>query len=104
MVMMTNTTGFSCFAAGQLGFEDASKCPQLCNFADDYLRKNKGCKDNICTFFSNDTSAESLYVKLIEEFDKCILAYFAFHWGQATHMISQVKPPLSLMKSLHHLY
>ncbi|XXG77714.1 hypothetical protein AAC387_Pa08g1815 [Persea americana] len=81
---------FPHYVARQLGFEDPSKCPQLCNLAYDYLRKNKGCTENIYAFFSNDTNAESLYLKLIEEFDKCILGYFAFHWSQATHMISQV--------------
>ncbi|KAL5784786.1 hypothetical protein ACOSQ2_007178 [Xanthoceras sorbifolium] len=81
---------FSHYVARQLGFEDAKECPQLCKLAYDYLRKSKGCEDNVYEFFSNEPEAESLYVKLIEEFDKCILSYFAFHWSQAPFVISQV--------------
>lgn len=85
------------FAARQLGFQDANECPQLCKLAYDYLRISKDCEDNIYAFFSNDPNASSLYVKLIEEFDKCILGYFAFHWGHASDIISQV----SLMNLIH---
>ncbi|KAJ4722602.1 P-loop containing nucleoside triphosphate hydrolases superfamily protein [Melia azedarach] len=81
---------FSHYVARQIGFEDASKCPQLCKLAYDYLRKSKGCEDNIYDFFAKEAEAESLYVKLIEEFDRCILTYFAFHWHHASLMISQV--------------
>ncbi|XP_077248083.1 calmodulin calcium-dependent NAD kinase-like isoform X2 [Tasmannia lanceolata] len=73
-----------------MGLGDTSKCPQLCKLASDYLKKTKGCEDNIFAFFSNYPNAESMYVQLIEEFDKCLLAYFAFHWNHATLMISQV--------------
>ncbi|KAF8392269.1 hypothetical protein HHK36_022611 [Tetracentron sinense] len=81
---------FSHYVARQLGFADADECPQLCKLANDYLRKSKGCEDNIYVIFANDPDADLLYVKLIEEFDRCILSYFAFHWSQATLMISQV--------------
>ncbi|RWR89409.1 P-loop containing nucleoside triphosphate hydrolases superfamily protein [Cinnamomum micranthum f. kanehirae] len=81
---------FSHYVARQLGFEDANECPQLSKLAHDYLRKSKDCEENIYAFFSNDRNGDSLYVKLIEEFDKCILGYFAFHWCHATHFISQV--------------
>ncbi|KAL5851967.1 hypothetical protein ACOSQ3_007085 [Xanthoceras sorbifolium] len=81
---------FSHYVARQQGFEDAKECPQLCKLAYDYLRKSKGCEDNVYEFFSNEPEAESLYVKLIEEFDKCIISYFAFHWSQAPFVISQV--------------
>lgn len=73
-----------------MGFLDANECPRLSNLAHDYLRKSKGCDDSIYEFFANEPEAESLCVKLIEEFEKCILGYFAFHWGQASIMISQV--------------
>ncbi|KAK0608543.1 hypothetical protein LWI29_032147 [Acer saccharum] len=76
--------------ARQLGFADANECPQLCKLAYDYLKKSKGCEDNMYDYFSNESEAESLYVKLVEEFDKCILSYFAFHWSQAPSMITQV--------------
>ncbi|KAK2647190.1 hypothetical protein Ddye_022385 [Dipteronia dyeriana] len=81
---------FSHYVARQLGFADANECPQLCKLAYDYLKKSKGCENNMYDFFSNESEAESLYVKLVEEFDKCILTYFAFHWSQAPSMISQV--------------
>ncbi|KAK3190240.1 hypothetical protein Dsin_029801 [Dipteronia sinensis] len=81
---------FSHYVARQLGFADANECPQLCKLAYDYLKKSKGCEDNMYDFFSNESEAESLYVKLVEEFDKCILGYFAFHWSQAPSMITQV--------------
>ncbi|XP_058105501.1 calmodulin calcium-dependent NAD kinase-like isoform X2 [Magnolia sinica] len=81
---------FSHYVARQMGFGDMKECPQLCKLAYGYLTKSKGCEDNIYVYFSNDPNADSLCMKLIEEFDKCILAYFAFHWSHAPHMISQV--------------
>ncbi|KAG6727111.1 hypothetical protein I3842_02G114400 [Carya illinoinensis] len=80
---------FSHYVARQMGFSDANECPQLCNLADNYLKKPKEC-ESIYAFFANEPDAKSLYVKLIEEFEKCILSYFAFHWGHASLMISQV--------------
>lgn len=77
-------------AARQMGFGDAKECPQLCKLAFDYLRKVKGYEDRIYEYFGNEADPPDLFVKLIEEFDKCILSYFAFHWGQASVMISQV--------------
>lgn len=78
-------------AARQMGFLDADECPQLCKLAYDYLRKSKGCEDSILEFFANEPdSGRSLCLRLIDEFDKCILSYFAFHWGQASDLISQV--------------
>ncbi|KAH7522182.1 hypothetical protein FEM48_Zijuj07G0111300 [Ziziphus jujuba var. spinosa] len=74
----------------QLGFLDANECPKLCKVAYDYLRKSEGCEGNIYELFANQENADSLYEKLIDELDKCILTYFAFHWSQASLMISQV--------------
>ncbi|XP_028115916.1 uncharacterized protein LOC114313708 [Camellia sinensis] len=76
---------FSNYVARQIGFEDGSECPQLCKLAYEYLKKSKECESTIYEYF-----ADELYVKLVEEFDRCILAYFAFHWSQASLMISQV--------------
>lgn len=73
-----------------MGFDDTNECPQLCKLAYEYLKKSKGCEDNIYEFFSKEAEPESLYVKLVEEFDRCILSYFAFHWSHASLMISQV--------------
>ena len=78
-------------AARQLGFADANECPQLCKLAMKYLRNPKGCEQTIYEFFANnDQDVDSLYVMLVEEFERCILTYFAFHWSQASLMISQV--------------
>lgn len=77
-------------AARQMGFRDRRECPQLCKLASEYIRKSEGCEDNIYTFFSSEPDADSLFVKLVEEFERCTLSYFAFHWSQADLMISQV--------------
>ncbi|XP_021761713.1 uncharacterized protein LOC110726537 [Chenopodium quinoa] len=81
---------FSHYVARQIGFDDPNECPQLCKLAYDYLKKTEGSESFIYEFFSKEPDAESLYVKLIEEFDKCILSYFSFHWSQTPSMISQV--------------
>ncbi|KAJ8470190.1 hypothetical protein OPV22_024533 [Ensete ventricosum] len=91
---------FSHYVARQMGFEDANECPQLCKLARDYLKTTKGCEDNIFAFFANDPNPESLYVKLVEELDKCILSYFAFHWNHATLLVSQVLSADSPKKKL----
>jgi hypothetical protein len=74
-----------------MGFEDMNECPQLCKVANNYLKKTKNCMDDIYDLLANAPDAESLYVKLIEELDKCILGYFAFHWDLCTTLISQVR-------------
>ncbi|GFZ04808.1 P-loop containing nucleoside triphosphate hydrolases superfamily protein [Actinidia rufa] len=81
---------FSHYVARQMGFTDRRECPHLCKLASDYIRKSEGCEDNIYSFFADEADADSLYIKLVEELERCILSYFAFHWGQAHHMISQV--------------
>ncbi|KAJ6795131.1 uncharacterized protein M6B38_227230 [Iris pallida] len=81
---------FSHYVARQLGFGSTSECPHLAKLAYDYLRKVAGCEDSIFAFVSHESDPESLYVKLIQEIDRCILGYFAFHWTQATLLISQV--------------
>ncbi|XP_073004984.1 calmodulin calcium-dependent NAD kinase-like isoform X2 [Typha latifolia] len=78
---------FSQYVARQLGFEETDECPHLHKLSYDYLRKANGCEDNIFAFFANYPNAEALYVKFIEELDKCILGYFAFHWCHATLMV-----------------
>ncbi|RCV41797.1 hypothetical protein SETIT_9G163700v2 [Setaria italica] len=79
---------FSHYVARQMGFEDINECPQLCKLANNYLRSSKNCMEDIYGFFANVKDAESLYVNFIEELDKCILGYFAFHWDHATYLIS----------------
>ncbi|XVF38356.1 hypothetical protein REPUB_Repub20aG0094400 [Reevesia pubescens] len=85
-----NLERFSYYVARQLGFEDAEECPQLCQLAQNYLQKPKDCEVSIFEYFANEPEAETLYVKLMEEFERCILSYFAFHWNHASNMVSQV--------------
>ncbi|CAL5439865.1 unnamed protein product [Camellia sinensis] len=80
---------FSNYVARQIGFEDGSECPQLCKLTYEYLKKSKECESTIYEYFADEPHVDELYVKLVEEFDRCILAYFAFHWSQASLMISQ---------------
>ncbi|KAJ7977292.1 P-loop containing nucleoside triphosphate hydrolases superfamily protein [Quillaja saponaria] len=81
---------FPHYVARQLGFKNRRECPHLCKLASEYIRKSEGCEEVIYTFFANEPVADSLFVKLVEEFERCILSYFAFHWSQADIMISQV--------------
>ncbi|KAL8115130.1 hypothetical protein AgCh_021815 [Apium graveolens] len=81
---------FSHYVARQMGFADKRECPHLCKLASDYIKKTEGVEENIYAFFSHDPEVDSLFIKLIEEFERCILSYFAFHWRHAHTMISQV--------------
>ncbi|RVX21676.1 hypothetical protein CK203_001026 [Vitis vinifera] len=81
---------FAHYVARQMGFPDPDECPRFCKLAYDYLKKSKGCDQNIYEYFSSLPDAKSLYIKLVEEFERCILSYFAFHWTQASFMINQV--------------
>ncbi|KAM7254092.1 hypothetical protein ACFE04_031774 [Oxalis oulophora] len=81
---------FSHYVARQMGFKDKRECPHLCKLASEYIRKYDGFEDDIYTFFSAEPDADSLFVKLVEEFERCILSYFAFHWSHADLMISQI--------------
>ncbi|XP_011029881.1 PREDICTED: uncharacterized protein LOC105129489 isoform X8 [Populus euphratica] len=93
-----NLERFSDYVARQMGFADADECPRLCKLAYDYLKRSEGCEKNIYDFFANLPEFESLYVKLMEEFEKCILTYFAFHWSRASLFISQVMDVESVRK------
>ncbi|KAK4281241.1 hypothetical protein QN277_012762 [Acacia crassicarpa] len=80
---------FSHYVARQLGL-DRRNCPQLCKLASEYVGKSEDYEDDIYAYFDSEPNADSLYVKLVEEFERCILSYFAFHWNNADVMISQV--------------
>lgn len=82
-------------AARQMGFHDQRQCPYLCKLASDYIRKEEGCEEDMFSFFGDDPQADSLFIKLVEEFERCILSYFAFHWSHASFMISQVQKRLA---------
>nr|GLL46981.1 uncharacterized protein LOC109150461 [Ipomoea trifida]GMD87349.1 uncharacterized protein LOC109150461 [Ipomoea batatas]GMD90084.1 uncharacterized protein LOC109150461 [Ipomoea batatas] len=81
---------FSHYVARQIGFADKRECPNLCKLASDYIRKIEGCEEEIYNFFANEPGADSLFIKLVEELERLILSYFAFHWSQASNMISQI--------------
>ncbi|KAL4291494.1 hypothetical protein GQ457_14G004190 [Hibiscus cannabinus] len=85
-----NLERFSHYVARQLGFEDPNECPELCKLAHDYLKNPKDCEVKMFEYFGNEAEGEDLYVKLMEEFERCILCYFAFHWSRASDMITQV--------------
>ncbi|XP_047335693.1 calmodulin calcium-dependent NAD kinase-like [Impatiens glandulifera] len=81
---------FPSYVARQMGFRNKKDCPLLCRMASEYIRKSEGCEDDIYAYFCNEQHAESLFIKLVEEFERCILSYFAFHWNHAHFMMSQV--------------
>ncbi|KFK42768.1 hypothetical protein AALP_AA1G037100 [Arabis alpina] len=92
----SNLERFSYYVARQLGFEDPNECPQLCKLANAYLMKTEGYGQNMYeyirtnTYLVNEAEVKSLYVHLLEEFERCILTYFAFNWTQSSNLISQV--------------
>ncbi|CAI0385605.1 unnamed protein product [Linum tenue] len=73
-----------------MGFADKRQCPHLCKLAAEYIRKTETCEEDAFTFFAEELDADSLFVKLVEELERCILSYFAFHWSHADLIISQV--------------
>ena len=93
-------------AARQMGFEDAGEVAELCRLAEEYLRKSKECEESIYEYLANaiGMDTDSLYVKLIDEFERCILSYFAFHWNHASYVISQVCYPLICFIFYYYYY
>lgn len=85
------------YAARQLGFKDESECPEAMKLAYEYLKKSKGFDDKMYEYLAKEANAEELYVKLAEEFERCILGYFAFHWSQAPLIMTQVLVLLHLL-------
>ncbi|GAB4830481.1 hypothetical protein Ancab_020192 [Ancistrocladus abbreviatus] len=81
---------FSHYVARQLGFSDRRLCPHLCRLASDYINKREGCEDSIYAYFARELDGDSLYIKLVEEFERYILSYFAFHWSYAEISLTQV--------------
>ncbi|KAJ0229710.1 Calmodulin calcium-dependent NAD kinase [Hirschfeldia incana] len=86
----SNLEKFSHYVARQLGFGDPNECSQLCKLAYAYLMKTKGYDQNVYEYLAIDAEADSLYVHILEEFERCILTYFAFNWNQSSNLISQV--------------
>ncbi|XP_074314898.1 calmodulin calcium-dependent NAD kinase-like, partial [Silene latifolia] len=81
---------FADYVARQLGFPDKRQCPEICKLASDYINKREGFEENIYTFFSHEPDGDSLFIKLVEELERCILSYFAFHWNSADTALTQV--------------
>ncbi|KAL3506047.1 hypothetical protein ACH5RR_031429 [Cinchona calisaya] len=81
---------FSDYVARQIGFKDGSECPQLSKLVNEYLKRSEGCEGRIYEYFANESDADALFVKLVEELERCILSYFAFYWTHASFMITQV--------------
>ncbi|XP_015079697.1 uncharacterized protein LOC107023499 [Solanum pennellii] len=94
---------FSHYVARQLGFKDESECVGLCELVQEYLKRSKGCDNSIFEYFAYEEDAESLFVKLENELERCILAYFAFHWSKASMLITQVLSVDSEQKRLKDL-
>ncbi|KAI4345755.1 hypothetical protein L6164_012852 [Bauhinia variegata] len=80
---------FSDYVARQMGFEDANEVPFLCKLANEYLKKSKGCGELIYEYCAHEKDGDSLYMKMIQEFEICTLSYLAFHWKKASSIISQ---------------
>ncbi|KAL1562114.1 calmodulin calcium-dependent NAD kinase-like [Salvia divinorum] len=91
---------FSHYLATQIGFEDENECPQLIKLAYEYLKRSKGVDDKIYEYFASHPNAEELYVNLVEEFERCILGYLAFHWSHASLLITQILSVDSEQKKL----
>ncbi|CAI8616295.1 unnamed protein product [Vicia faba] len=81
---------FSHYVSRQMGFKDRRIGPDICRLASEYISKYEGFEDDIYAYFENEPDADSLYVKLVEEFERCILSYFGFHWNHCDILISQV--------------
>ncbi|KAL5058440.1 hypothetical protein RYX36_030044, partial [Vicia faba] len=81
---------FSHYVVRQMGFKDRRIGPDICRLASEYISKYEGFEDDIYAYFENEPDADSLYVKLVEEFERCILSYFGFHWNHCDILISQV--------------
>ncbi|KAM0028368.1 putative Zeta toxin domain, P-loop containing nucleoside triphosphate hydrolase [Helianthus debilis subsp. tardiflorus] len=81
---------FPHYVARQMGFSDSKECPNLYKLAAEYISKAEGWEEEMYMFFAEEPEADSLFIKLVEEFERCILSYFAFHWSNAHFMICQV--------------
>ncbi|CAO2826549.1 unnamed protein product [Amaranthus hypochondriacus] len=96
---------FSHYVARQLGFSDRRLCPQLNKLASDYIQKREGWEETIYSIFAQDPDCDSLFIKLVEEIERCILSYFAFHWSFAETALKQVMqgPEPEPKKKLKHI-
>ncbi|KAL5712277.1 hypothetical protein ACHQM5_014466 [Ranunculus cassubicifolius] len=96
---------FSHYVGRQIGLEENGEGSKIGELAENYLKRAEGIEVKIIEFLTTLNGDESLAIKLIEEFDRCIHGYFAFHWSHASAMISQVlngvdSEPKKRLKSL----
>lgn len=79
-------------AARQIGFKDANEVPVLCILAQDLLKRSKECDENIFEYICSvyGSYPDDLYMKLMDEFERYVNTYLAFHWNQVTNLISLV--------------
>ncbi|KAK4487773.1 hypothetical protein RD792_005548 [Penstemon davidsonii] len=61
---------FSHYVARQMGFTDRRECPNLCKLASHYIRKAEGCEEDMYTFFASEPDVDSLFIKMVEEFER----------------------------------
>nr|XP_027116428.1 uncharacterized protein LOC113734222 isoform X2 [Coffea arabica] len=78
----------------------SSEDHHLNKFLAPFLDKTESGRVGKLEKFSDYVDADSLYVKLVEEFERCILSYFAFYWSHASFMITQVLSVDSEQKKL----
>ncbi|KAG4983721.1 hypothetical protein HKD37_10G029137 [Glycine soja] len=95
---------FSLYVGRQMGFLESEVPAELCRLADEYLIKPKECLESILEYLADQKDPTTLCQKFINEFDRCILSYFAFNWNQASYIISQVlsveSPPKIRLKKI----
>ncbi|GER56163.1 P-loop containing nucleoside triphosphatehydrolases superfamily protein [Striga asiatica] len=100
---LPNIERFSHYLARQMGFKDESECPGLVKLGYEYMKRTKDADEKIFEYLANLPNAERLYVKLVEEFERCILGYLAFHWTHAPQIITQILSVDSEQKKLKNL-
>jgi hypothetical protein len=95
---------FPNYVVRQIGLKDGSEYPELSRLSYEYLKGSKGVDDKIFEYFADQPNAESLYVNLVQELDRCIISYFAFNWSLTSLMISQVLSVDSDQKKLKNMF
>ncbi|KAL4585039.1 hypothetical protein LXL04_009652 [Taraxacum kok-saghyz] len=81
------------FLARQIGFSDRTECPHLFKFAAEYIIKAEGCEEEMFLLFASEPDADSLFIKLIEELERCILIIKSHErtLGRAKYRLQQYK-------------
>ncbi|KAL3849938.1 hypothetical protein ACJIZ3_011820 [Penstemon smallii] len=55
---------------GQVLHIERRECPNLCKLASHYIRKAEGCEEDMYTFFASEPDVDSLFIKMVEEFER----------------------------------